>query len=264
MARPVAHSYGKEAVSVYRTDGETLLACEVRLIAHGDAFLPAYTEGDNSAIVATDSMKNFIQRAAVEYEGTTLEGFLADVARRFLDRYEHVDWVDLHAREVPFTHRVGVVFQRAYGDQAVAELAVGRDGIRYRRSGLEGLHLIKLSGSAFTGFIRDEYTTLPESEDRPLFVHLDIHWRTAEDAGPFPVEAVRATLVEAFSATYSASIQELLHAMGVGVLERFSEIEEVSLTGENRLWDTAAAGDGVTVYTDARPPFGVVSLTLHR
>ena len=41
---------------------------------------------------------------------------------------------------------------------------------------------MKLTGSSFEGFVRDEYTTLPESRDRPLFVHLDVHWRNADFA----------------------------------------------------------------------------------
>ena len=47
-------SYGKEAVSLYRTDGvSTLFAAEVALEVFGDNFLPAYTEGDNSLVYAT-------------------------------------------------------------------------------------------------------------------------------------------------------------------------------------------------------------------
>ena len=54
----------------------------------GDNFLPAYTEGDNSAVVATDSMKNFILAKGLEYEGATLEGFLAELGRGFLETYD--------------------------------------------------------------------------------------------------------------------------------------------------------------------------------
>jgi urate oxidase / 2-oxo-4-hydroxy-4-carboxy-5-ureidoimidazoline decarboxylase len=87
MAEPVAINYGKAAVSVYRADeAYNLFAAEVELVAHGDVFLSSYTEGDNAQVVATDSMKNFIHACAVEFEGSSLEEFLALVGRSFLDR----------------------------------------------------------------------------------------------------------------------------------------------------------------------------------
>ena len=51
-------------------------------------------------------------------------------------------------------------------------------------AGIADLKLIKVKGSSFAGFVRDEYTTLPESSDRPLFIFLDIAWtyESGEDA----------------------------------------------------------------------------------
>ena len=48
------------------------------------------------------------------------------------------------------------------------------------------------------------------------------------------------------------------------VLESFDQIAAVDFYAENRLWDTAQTGDDAAVYTDARPPFGVITLTLER
>ena len=58
-----------------------LLACEVSMEVLGQGFLAAYTEGDNSNVVATDTMKNVILRRALEYDGPTLEGFLDELGR---------------------------------------------------------------------------------------------------------------------------------------------------------------------------------------
>ena len=264
MAQPVAHSYGKDAVSVYRIEGGRLFACTVRMILRGEAFASSYTEGDNSLVVATDSMKNFIQRAAVDYRADGLEGFLVIVGERFLERYGHVRAVELRAEEAVFAPRARSVLQRLYADRAVAEVTLRDDGSRRERSGLEGLHLIKLSGSSFAGFVRDEYTTLPETHDRPLFVHLDASWHNADYERRAARDEVRTALIETFSDFESASIQELVHEMGVRVLNRCPEIDSISFSAENRLWDTAQQGDSVTVYTDARPPFGVISLSLDR
>jgi urate oxidase/2-oxo-4-hydroxy-4-carboxy-5-ureidoimidazoline decarboxylase len=247
MADAVAIGYGKEAVSVYRTDGvRTLFAAEVRLLVRGEQLLSSYTEGDNSLVVATDSMKNFVQ---------------------VHDQYDQADSVGLGARELPFARRGEAAFQRTYDDRGVAELTLGRDGIVEERSGREGLHLLKLTGSSFAGFVRDEYTTLSESHDRPLFVHLDVHWRHVDVTKRPAGEDVRASVVETFAALESASIQGLVHEMGVRVLERFAEIEEVSFAAQNRLWDTAQVSEEnerVRIYTDPRPPYGAVELTLRR
>jgi urate oxidase / 2-oxo-4-hydroxy-4-carboxy-5-ureidoimidazoline decarboxylase len=265
MADALSIHYGKDAVSFYRTDdARKLFAAEVELVLHGDVFLPSYTEGDNSMVVATDSMKNFIHACAYDYGGTSLEDYLAFVGRCFLERYEHVEWVSVEGREHTFARRGELLYQQVHADRGVARLDIGRDGVRDHRSGREGLELVKLTGSAFTGFVRDEYTTLPEMPDRPLFVHLDVHWRHADFDRRVASEAVRDSVAATFDDFVSESIQHLVHEMGARALEQFPEIEEIEFDGQNRLWDTARSADGVAVYTDARPPFGVIHLALRR
>ncbi|HSK17197.1 MAG TPA: urate oxidase [Gaiellaceae bacterium] len=266
MAEPLGTGYGKEAVSVYRTDGvRSLFACEVGMTVRGEAFTPSYTEGDNTLVVATDSMKNFLHVTALDYEGSALEPFLELVARRFLDTYGHVERIELHARELPFARRTERSFHLLGGDRGVAELALDRSGAASRRSGRVDIRLMKLTGSSFAGFVRDEYTTLPDSHDRPLSVHLDVHWRGDPDA-PTPSEDVRDAVAETFAEFDSASIQELAHEMGARLLAGFPELEEVSFVAENRLWDTAQVSgrERVRVYTDPRPPYGRIELTLGR
>jgi urate oxidase/2-oxo-4-hydroxy-4-carboxy-5-ureidoimidazoline decarboxylase len=129
---------------------------------------------------------------------------------------------------------------------------------------VRALHLVKLKGSSFAGFLRDEYTTLPESADRPLFIHLDVDWRHESFRRRVPAEAVRESLVRTFDGFESRSIQHLVHEMGRRLLAAHAELAEVSFAAENRLWDTAATGESATVYTDPRPPYGVVTLTLSR
>ena len=264
MAEPVAQLYGKHAVSVYRIAGDRLFACKVDTMLIGRAFVPSYTEGDNSMVIATDSMKNFVFRTAVEFDGDALEDFLFELGSRLLERYEHVDSVDMHGEEVTFGRKSGVVLQRLYDDYAVADVAVARDGARYEWSGRKGLHLIKLSGSSFAGFVRDEYTTLPDTYDRPLFIHLDVQWINSDPARRASGEKVRDLVVETFSSFESASIQHLVHEMGVRALDRFAEIGSISFRAENRLWDKADEVESIVVYTEARPPFGVIDLTLQR
>jgi urate oxidase/2-oxo-4-hydroxy-4-carboxy-5-ureidoimidazoline decarboxylase len=264
MAEPLGTFYGKDAVSVYRTDGDRLFAAEIRLVIGEEAFVPSYTEGDNSLVVATDSMKNFIHKTALEYEDESLEDLLREIGTRFLGRYEHVDVAELRARELVFARRSGVVHQRLYDDYATAWARFPRGSEIAERSGRKGLHLVKLEGSSFANFVRDEHTTLPDAYDRPLFVHLDVEWHNEDVTNRADGLAIRESLVETFAGFESASIQHLVHEMGVRALEQFPGLGSISFEAQNRLWDTAQSSEGATVYTDARPPFGVIDLTLER
>ena len=267
-----------------------LLACVVGMEVLGELFLPAYTEGDNSRVVATDTMKNVILRRALDYDGATLEGFLDALGRSFLARYEDMEGLRVSARELPF-HRVGVgpdgapsarLFSLADGDHGAAALEFGRgEGGRAvliaQESGHVGLRLLKTTGSAFTRFARDDDTTLPERGDRPLFVHLDVHWTYADPADALAADPsryvapaqVRDVVATVFDELVSESIQHLVHEMGERLLARYPGLEEVRFTGQNHTHDPvpgSAKGDepGPKAYTSAFPAWGLITLALRR
>ncbi|HUP28266.1 MAG TPA: urate oxidase, partial [Chloroflexia bacterium] len=132
-----------------------------------------------------------------------------------------------------------------------------------------------VTGSSFASFMRDEYTTLPERVDRPLFIYVDLYWRYGEasevvDPGLekyIPAEQVRDIAQTVFHEVVSMSIQHLIHEMGQRLLERFPQMDEVSFEAQNRLWDlqfTSEEDDRVKVYTDPRPPYGLIRLKLAR
>ena len=63
----------------------------------------------------------------------------------------------------------------------------------------------------------------------------------------------------------SGSIQQVIYQMGTRMLADIPAIAEVHLEANNRTWDTIAEhGDVLGVYTDARPPYGCLGLTLRR
>jgi urate oxidase len=302
--------YGKAAVSTYRThaaplEGLTaipesaftgrpnvLLAASIDVQVMGDSFYAAYTHGDNTNVVPTDTMKNFIHRESLAFEGSTLEGWLFFLGRRFLETYPQMERLRVSGEELPFeAARVpaaddgsfmdsAVLFHRRHGDRSIAALEIDRDAdgsamLRDLRSGRVGLELIKVTGSAFAAFPRDEYTTLPERRDRPLFIYLDVAWRYADPSvtiDPDPAryvahEQVADVVASVFHEFVSLSIQHLVNEMGTRLLERFPQLVEVSFEAQNRLWDTpevSQADEGVRVYTDPRPPFGRIGLVLRR
>jgi urate oxidase len=265
-----------------------LLACEVSMEVLGQGFLAAYTEGDNRNVVATDTMKNVILRHALEYDGSALEGFLDALGHRFLGTYPEMEGLRLSARELPF-EPVGVggfgarsdrLFSLGGGDRAIAELELerlddGGVGLVDARSGQVGMRLLKTTGSAFTRFARDDATTLPERADRPLFVHLDVHWSYADPADALardPARYVAAAQVRDVVATVfhdfvSESIQHLVHAMGTRLLERFPVLREVAFNAQNHTYDPVPGMDpdaGRRAYTAAFPAWGLITLTLSR
>jgi urate oxidase/2-oxo-4-hydroxy-4-carboxy-5-ureidoimidazoline decarboxylase len=257
-------SYGKLRVPVHRIEGDDVFACEVDVEVLGDNFAPAYTEGDNANVVATDTMKNFILREAGNHGGTTLEGFLAFVGQRMIATYPVMESLRVSGRELRFDRLAGKVFSRSGDDHGIASVRVGPDGVSDVRGGRHGLMLLKTSGSAFTRFARDEYTTLPERGDRPLFIRLDVDWRYTDPAGHVGSRAVRDHLAATFDDFVSESIQHLVHEMGTRLLADHEQLAEVSFRAENHTRDPVGEHDGRKVYTDPFPAQGLITLTLTR
>ena len=257
-------TYGKLRVPVHRITGDDVFACEVSVEVLGENFEPAYTEGDNSNVVATDTMKNFILREAAGHGGATLEGFLSHVGSKMIATYPVMEALRVSGRELRFDRIAGKVFSRSSDDHGVAAVEVGPDGVTEVRGGRHGLMLLKTSGSAFTHFARDEYTTLPERGDRPLFVRIDVDWRYVPDGEPVDSLAVRDHLARTFDDFVSESIQHLVHEMGTRLLADHEQIAEISFTAENHTRDPVGDEDGRKVYTDPFPAQGLITLTLTR
>jgi urate oxidase / 2-oxo-4-hydroxy-4-carboxy-5-ureidoimidazoline decarboxylase len=263
-------SYGKLRVPLQRVavrpDGDhDVLACEVSIEVLGENFAAAYTEGDNSAVVATDTMKNFILRESLAYEGATLEGLLAHLGRGFLATYPVMEAVRMTGAEHRFDRLSGKLFAREHGDHAVAMVELDEHGVRDHRSGREDLRLLKVTGSSFTRFARDEYTTLPERVDRPLLIRMDVHWRYGDpDADHVDPWAVREHVAATFDAFVSESIQHLVHEMGLRMLATWPQLAEVSFAAENHTRDPAGEDGDRKLYTDPFPAQGLITLTLTR
>ena len=273
---PKRHYYGKGDVIAYRLrrsgkgSGLPVFGANVLMLLYGDAFWKTYTKGDNSGLIATDSMKNFIQRETLNFEENDLEEYCRFLGETFLAKYPQVEGLQVSASEIPYSPVGGnVAFAPSGSDVAAARLEIDRTGFVEAASGVRGFKLLRLGGSAFRGFVRDEYTTLPDLNDRPLNMWLDLEWTYPTAAAAFNggtvTARVRQVVREVFTSFESGSIQQMIHHMGTTMLEKIPAISEVSLEANNRTWDTIAErGDELGVYTDARPPYGCLGLTLRR
>ena len=271
--------YGKGDVIVYRLnrDGETaaggnpVFGANITILVYGDAFWPTYTMGNNTGLVATDSMKNFVQREMLNYEGSDLEDCCRFLGSKFLDMYPQVEGVQMSAVEIPYAAlpESDVAFAPAGPDRAFARLELNPDGVVEIVSGISGFKLLRLGGSAFHGFVRDQYTTLPDITNRPLHMWLDLEWLYTQSSEAFSsgavTAAVRRIVRDVFHGFESGSIQQVIYQIGTKMLADIPGIAEVHLEADNRTWDTVAErGEELGVYTEARPPFGVLGLRLKR
>ena len=90
------------------------------MLLYGDAFWPTYTTGDNTGLIATDSMKNFIQRETMNFQASDLEGFCHFLATKFLATYPQVEGIQVSAEEIPYTGLGGPAFTPSGPDRATA------------------------------------------------------------------------------------------------------------------------------------------------
>ena len=266
--------YGKGDISVYRLRRQgggagAVFGANVKMLLYGEAFWSTYTTGDNTSLIATDSMKNFVQRETLNYAGDDLEAYCLFLAEKFLTKYPQVEGLQSSATEIPYRSFGDVAFQPGGPEAAFAVIELMQGGVPVFSSGVKGYKMLRLRGSAFQGFVRDEYTTLPDLKDRPLHMWLDVEWiytdaKAALSKGKV-TDAVRQLVHDVFCQFESGSIQEVIYKLGNQVLAVVPAIGEIHLEANNRTWDMIAESpDMMGLYTEARPPYGCLGLRLKR
>jgi urate oxidase len=138
-------------------------------------------------------------------------------------------------------------------------------------AGLADLVVLKSAHSAFTGFPRDEYTTLPETDDRIFATSLTATWRYRDAEVSFDTawQAVRRALLETFAEHRSASVQHTLHAMGQAVIEQVEDVASIHLVMPNKHHlpvNLAAFGlpNRNEIFVPTDEPYGLIEGTVSR
>jgi urate oxidase len=239
------------------------------------AFDPVYVAGDNAGCLATDTMKNTVYAFARHDPIDHVESFALRLAEHFAGR-PLVERVRIAATEQRWERLTigGSLHPHAFvqpgGEQWSALVVRDAGGIPRVTAGVVDLVVLKTSSSSFSGFPRDEFTTLPETDDRLLATSVTASWTYRPETTDFSVrERIRSTLLETFAAHDSRSVQHTLYAMGEAALEAFPDISEITLVMPNRhhqLVDLTPFGldnpNLVFVATDR--PFGLIEATLRR
>src|SRR4029450_4823397 len=90
-----------------------------------------YTTGNNSGLIATDSMKNFIQRETLNFSACDLEAYCRFLGQKFLDTYSHVEGVQVSALELPYSgiESGSAAFSPSGAERAMARVELGRRAV---------------------------------------------------------------------------------------------------------------------------------------
>ena len=237
-------AYGKSRVRIVqltrRTDRHELSDLTLAIRFQGD-YDESYAAGDNSAVLPTDTMKNTVYALAAAERIRDAESFGLRLARHFLDRNPRLSRVRIdlveHAwgRIASGDRDYGQAFVRQGPETRTSTIEADREGITVD-AGIADLVILKSAHSAFAGFPRDEYTTLPESDDRIFATSLTATWRYRDATISFDTvwQAVRRTLLQSFAEHRSASVQHTLHAMGQAVIEHVDDVASIHLVMPNK------------------------------
>lgn len=272
-------SYGKSRIRLVqvlrRPDRHDLRDLTIGIRFNGD-FDASYIDGDNRDVLPTDTMKNTVYALAARHPVREPETFGLALARHFLDRSPRVRRVRIRLSEHLWS-RIGrgerfhgQAFVRGAPDIRTARVSVERDRTLIG-AGVANLTLLKSADCAFSGFLRDDLTTLEDTRDRLLATALTATWRYGEtdlDYGP-AWHGIRATLLQTFAEHRSESVQHTLYAMGQAVLETMSEVTVITLKMPNKhhnLVDLSRFGldNRNEIFVATEEPHGVIEATLRR
>jgi urate oxidase len=239
------NTYGKSSVRVMKVkrDGalHTVKEWKVEVLLSGD-FESCFTDGDNTAILPTDTMKNTVYSRARESSAECIEDFALELAAFFLDRNKQVDAAAIHIAATPWENALvqgkphPSTFIRGGGEVETTAVTCAQGGVASVRSGLEGLVILKTADSGFEGFLRNSLTTLPETADRLFGTSMTVLWGYQPGSQPFEAlrERVREALISAFAAHDSKSVQHTLYAMAEAALAAVPEITDLELAMPNK------------------------------
>lgn len=235
--------YGKAGIhvaTVVRKDGRHEFfdrVVDVRL--EGD-FETVHTLGDNASVLPTDTMRGSVFALSKEHPDESIEAFALRYSEYLLEASPAATSVQAWVAERPWDRIEidGKPHPHAFTKGAyrrTARVIRDRNGVQLF-AGVDELSVLKTTGSAFAGFLKDRYTTLPEAADRILATSLVAEWRYARTDLDFvgERERIKDAIVHAFAHhDESNSMQHTLWEMGRAVLDASDAVEEVSFSLPN-------------------------------
>ena len=179
------------------------------------------------------------------------------------------------SRSTPGTGSATTRSSAAAAPCAPAFVTVGRDARAASSPASRSSCCMNSTDSEFKGFLKDEFTTLAETDDRILATSLVAtlaSYSAPTSTGTTSYDAVLAPLLETFAGTYSRALQETLYAMGTAVLEAHPGIADISFAAPNKHhflvdfsgFDVEGLTNDGEVFIAADRPYGLIEATVDR
>jgi urate oxidase len=231
------NQYGKAETRLVRVNrhdqGHVVTDLNVSTALSGD-LAATHLTGDNAGVLPTDTQKNTVYAFARDGVGE-IEDFALRLARHFVDNTDSIRRARVAIEQYTWERHGHHSFVRAAGTRTTT---VTYDGAAATVvSGVDDLVVMNTTGSEFHGFHKDEYTTLPETNDRILATAVTARWRHVRpENGDWLTshDEARRNLLDAFADTHSLSLQQTLYAMGERILRNRDELAEVRLSLPNK------------------------------
>jgi len=279
MAVLKSNSYGKSHVRLTKVtrqgDLHELKEISVHVQLEGD-FAACYTHGDNSKIIATDSMKNTVYVLARHHPLDSIESFARHAANHFVGTYPQVAIATVSIHEVPW-QRIDVhgklhnhSFVGGSSERRTCTVTNNRRSILVE-AGIEDLLVLKTTQSGFVAFVRDKYTTLKETTDRIFATSVTAKWKYSLPDGNWnrSFDGVRKALLNVFATHDSLAVQQTLYAMGEEALNVCPDISEIELTmpNQHRLLvnlEPFGLSNPNEIFVPTNEPYGLIRGTVSR
>ena len=282
--------YGKAENRVVRITREQgthhILDLNVSVQLSGD-FDDTHLNGSNAKVLPTDTQKNTVFALAQKFPAMEPEVFGLTLCEHFLDTQHHLTRVEVRLEQYLWDRILvdGKPHPRAFQKNStftrtarvVIDRTTGKSKEAYVTSGVEDLVILKTSDSEFTGFIRDHYTTLPETTDRIMATQVTAKWRydshdvQALKRKDFAKSFKQATnkILATFADHYSLSLQQTLFEMGKELITQQPDICSVRMSLPNKhhfLVDLSPFGqeNRNEVYIAADRPYGLIEAVVNR
>jgi len=278
MAGLGRNRYGKAGIRLVRVarDGARHDLRDVTIaVALAGEFTDAHVTGDNARILPTDTMKNTVYVLAKDNFTGSIEDFALYLSSYFL-AHAPVDTVRIKIQEHLWQRLEvnGRAHEHSFtrGSGAVRTTRVVRTPDQARVfSGVRGLSLLKTTRSGFVGYIKDQYTTLPETTDRIFATDLNAEWAYASEKVAYDetfTQALRA-LTETFAQHDSLSVQHTMYAMGEKVLAECAEVARIRMVMPNKhhlLFDLKRFGmeNANEIFVATTEPYGLIEAEVRR
>lgn len=276
-----SNTYGKSCVRLLKVkrDGNVhdISELTVNIMLEGD-FESAHTNGDNSKVLPTDTMKNTVYALAKEDPVNSPEEFGLHLCEYLLKNHDQISkvtaeiseklWKRIHTGDDKKDSDNSFI---SSGNEMKTAKIVVSENEKSVISGLTDLLVLKTTDSGFENFYKDKYTTLKETSDRVFSTSVTAEWIYNIQDVNFNEQHdnIRRIILETFTGHKSLSVQHTLYEMGKNIIENIKEVDEIHISMPNKhylLFDLEKLGlsNDNDIFIPTDEPFGLIEATVKR